>query len=361
MSSRWLGAVLLLALVSLILGWIFGMSKIGSMENDIRAALDSNGYNNIQVDMSGNVATLSGEAASEAAKAGAISVAENTECSACKNKRRWHEVRDDITSKTMPVQSPYTFNAVKNLDGTVTVNGFVPSETAKADILLAANRIFNTKVIDRKIRVASGAPDEKFLDVTEGYMTELAALDKGTFSQEGYNGLLKGTASDVNVRNRINEAGKNFPGKYAAGFRANINVPEVVVPAAGEIKSVSVCQKLFEEVKSDKRIQFETGAANIKGASSFDLLNTIASAANRCPSFRIEIGGHTDSVGDEGYNQRLSEARAATVKNYLSDQQVEADRLTAVGFGETRPRATNDTREGRAENRRITFTVSQAQ
>jgi len=69
MTSKWLGAGLILAIASLILGWVFGMPKISSMENDIRSALDSKGYQNIQVDMSGNVATLSGEAASKAAKA----------------------------------------------------------------------------------------------------------------------------------------------------------------------------------------------------------------------------------------------------------------------------------------------------
>ena len=96
MTSKWLGAGLILALVALILGWIFGMPKIGSMENDIRKALDNKGYQNIQVDMSGNVATLTGDAANEAAKRDAVSVAENTECTACKNKRRWHAVKDKI-------------------------------------------------------------------------------------------------------------------------------------------------------------------------------------------------------------------------------------------------------------------------
>lgn len=357
MASKWLGAWLLLAIASLVLGLIFGLPKIESMQNDIRKALDNKGYQNIQVDMSGNVATLSGEAATEAARADALSVAKNTECSACKNKRRWHEVRDGMSLQSLPVQTPYTFNAVKDQNGSVTVSGYVPSVTAKADILLAANRIFNTKVIDRKIVVAAGAPDENFLNVTESYMEELALLDKGGFSQEGFNGLLKGSATDVGVRNSINAAGQDLPSKYAAGFRADVAVPEVVK----EIKSVSVCQTLFEEVKGDKRILFETNAANIKGAESFELLNKIAAAANRCSSFAISIGGHTDSVGDEAYNQRLSEARAATVKNYLSEQQVEADRLTARGFGETSPRATNATAAGRAQNRRITFTVTQAQ
>ncbi len=358
MASKWIGAGLILALASLILGWFFGMPKIESMENDIRNALDSKGYQNIQVDMSGNVATLSGNAASEAAKSDALAIAENTECSACKKKKRWHEVEDEMTFQSLPVQSPYTFNAVKRADGTVTVSGYVPSESAKADVLLKANRIFNTKVIDRKIVVASGAPDEKFLGVTESYMKDLAKLDKGSFSQENYNGLLKGSASDASVRDAINNAGQRLPGKYGSGFRANISVPK---PAAPAIDSASECQTLFEEVKGDKRILFETNAANIQGAESFDLLNEIAAAANRCSSFNITIGGHTDSIGNEAYNQSLSEARAATVKNYLAEQQVEADRMTAKGFGENSPRATNATAAGRAQNRRITFTVTQAQ
>ena len=105
MTSKWFGAIVILAIASLILGWIFGMPKIDSMQNDIRSALDSKGYQNIQVDMSGNVATLSGEAASETAKSEALAIAKNTECSACKNKRRWHNVRDDMSFQTIPVLS----------------------------------------------------------------------------------------------------------------------------------------------------------------------------------------------------------------------------------------------------------------
>ena len=362
MASKWLGAGLLLALVALILGWIFGMPKIASMENDIRQALDNKGYQNIQVDMSGNVATLTGEAVSEAAKLDAVKVAETTECSACENKRRWnngrwHSVKDKMSAQSLAVQSPYTFKATKAANGNVTVSGYVPSETVKADILLSANRIFNTKPIDRKIVVAAGAPDAEFTNVTESYMKQLALLDKGEFTQEDYNGLLRGTASDAAVRDSINAAGQGLAGKYGSGFRANISVPEAVAV----VDTVTDCQALFEEAKGSNRILFESSAANIKGAESFDLLNKIAAVANRCSSYNITIGGHTDAQGEESYNQGLSEARAATVKNYLAEQQVEADRMTAIGYGETSHVTTNATAAGRAENRRITFTVTQGQ
>jgi OOP family OmpA-OmpF porin len=71
------------------------------------------------------------------------------------------------------------------------------------------------------------------------------------------------------------------------------------------------------------------------------------------PAVRIEVAGHTDSVGNDAYNQRLSERRANTVRDFLISRGVPADRLTAVGYGETEPKADNSTAEGRAQNRRV--------
>lgn len=364
MGSKWFGAALLLAIAALILGWLFGMPKIQSMEDDIRASLNTAGYENINVDMSGNVATLTGEALSDKARADALGIAENTECSECNSKRRWHEVRDEMTARKAPViptQTPYTFNGVKDANGSVVLSGYVPSKVAKADILLAANRIFNTKPIDRTIKIATGAPDEKFMTVSEAYMKELALLDKGRFSQEGYDGLISGTASDSDVRTKINQIGSSLPGKYADGFAANITVPEMAAENVGEVRSETICQTLFNDLKGNNRILFETDKANIKGAESFDLLNSLASAANQCGSFRIKVDGYTDNVGDAAYNQRLSEARANTVMSYLSKNEVELARMTAEGHGENDPRSDNSTEEGRALNRRINFTVTRAQ
>jgi OOP family OmpA-OmpF porin len=73
------------------------------------------------------------------------------------------------------------------------------------------------------------------------------------------------------------------------------------------------------------------------------------------PDARVAIEGHTDAQGDEASNLALSESRAEAVRDYLVSQGIAADRLETAGFGESRPIASNDTAEGRAENRRIEF------
>ena len=79
--------------------------------------------------------------------------------------------------------------------------------------------------------------------------------------------------------------------------------------------------------------------------------------ARNCPTVAIEIGGHTDSEGTPERNQRLSDRRAQSVYDYLTRKGVEAKKLVAVGYGETRPLVPNDSAENRAKNRRIEFTV----
>jgi OOP family OmpA-OmpF porin len=71
----------------------------------------------------------------------------------------------------------------------------------------------------------------------------------------------------------------------------------------------------------------------------------------------VEVAGHTDSVGTEQYNQKLSERRANAVQDYLVSKGIKASRLSARGYGEVQPVATNDTDEGRQANRRVELIV----
>jgi len=76
------------------------------------------------------------------------------------------------------------------------------------------------------------------------------------------------------------------------------------------------------------------------------------------PGLQLEVEGHTDSVGSEEYNQQLSENRAASVRDYLVQQGVSRNNVTARGFGETTPVASNDTAADRQQNRRVELVVS---
>ncbi len=103
-------------------------------------------------------------------------------------------------------------------------------------------------------------------------------------------------------------------------------------------------------------IFFETGIYALKETSKNELIRIIE-LMKYYPSLRVEIQGNTDNVGGESFNLDLSQKRASVVKNYLVERGVEATRLEANGYGYSKPRATNDTPEGKALNRRIEMVV----
>ena len=112
--------------------------------------------------------------------------------------------------------------------------------------------------------------------------------------------------------------------------------------------------KVAEFTGTIEGIVFELNSARIDPASSEVLLRAVAVLAEY-PSLRIEISGHTDDQGSAQVNTDLSRERAVRVKWFLVDRGIEAARIVTVGYGPARPRASNDTAEGRAQNRRIEF------
>ncbi|MDX1824589.1 MAG: OmpA family protein [Thiohalomonadales bacterium] len=115
---------------------------------------------------------------------------------------------------------------------------------------------------------------------------------------------------------------------------------------------------LKNQTISFNNIGFELNSSKIT-ASSRPALDKLATSLKAQTDFNVEIAGHTDSTGSAEYNQKLSEARAKSVRQYLIDQGVDANRLTSKGYGELEPVASNDTASGRAMNRRVEFRVSE--
>jgi outer membrane protein OmpA-like peptidoglycan-associated protein len=103
-------------------------------------------------------------------------------------------------------------------------------------------------------------------------------------------------------------------------------------------------------------ITFASNSSNING-DFYEVLNSVTLVLKEYEKTSVDVIGHTDSVGSETYNQRLSEQRARSVAEYLSGQGVMPARLLVAGRGEGQPIASNSTPEGRSENRRVNLQI----
>ena len=121
-------------------------------------------------------------------------------------------------------------------------------------------------------------------------------------------------------------------------------------PAGDKVDSVGCSLTIRLEV------YFDTNSDKIKSESYPDLDRVVEFMTNTVPSASGVVEGHTDSVGNDDYNLKLSQRRADSVRKYLVDKGVPAARLKATGFGEAQPVADNQTADGRAQNRRVVLT-----
>jgi outer membrane protein OmpA-like peptidoglycan-associated protein len=133
-------------------------------------------------------------------------------------------------------------------------------------------------------------------------------------------------------------------------------------PQLAGVASNGGCPEIKKEVrvvfqKAIQGIQFETAKYIIKPLS-FVILDHVAKVLAENPNYRVEVQGHTDTEGKPETNLTLSNNRANAVRDYLITKGIDANRLTANGYGQNRPVAPNTTIEGKAKNRRVEFVVS---
>jgi len=245
---------------------------------------------------------------------------------------------------------PYVFQAYKDpVALTLTLTGYVPDNNAHTALAAAAARkFFSEKVVDN-LKSSVGAP-AGFASAVVPALGALSRLSTGTLVVSDREVKLSGDALyDAAVAQIRAGLAKDFP----VGWQVNADIS--VKPAAAPVDS-TVCQQLFSDLLAKGKIRFESARATIDPDSA-GLLDRLIETALRCPTANIEIAGHTDSDGEDSSNQALSEKRAQAVLDYLVKAGLPADRFTATGYGSAQPIASNDTDEGKAQNRRIDFLV----
>ena len=130
--------------------------------------------------------------------------------------------------------------------------------------------------------------------------------------------------------------------------------PEVATPAPA-VEPAPAPQITEVTLTADTYFDFDKYNLKPEGRAALDEL--VAQMGDLNAVANVNVVGHTDSIGAPEYNQGLSERRAATVESYLIEKGVPADRINAIGKGESDPIASNSTREGRAQNRRVEVTT----
>ena len=203
----------------------------------------------------------------------------------------------------------------------------------KAESALAAAK---TKVRENANALAKTAYDEK-----------LAALEKARKEEE------KAKQAEIDkLKADLAEKERLLKEKEAEQERMQKEL-EDAVRGMGEVKKeerglvVYFSDILFDFNKADLR------PASVEG------LGKLSATLEKNMKYKIKIEGHTDSIGTDDYNMKLSVARALAVKSFLLAHNIAADRLTTEGFGETKPMATNKTAEGRQKIRRVEMVIEE--
>ena len=254
-----------------------------------------------------------------------------------------------FTVGVVEIISPYIFKIVKD-GGRVVLTGFAPSDAARNDLAAAAKAAFFGESIASELAMRGSAP-ASFAEAVKALFPSLARLASGSLSAED-------TVFNVDGLAIYDKAAEQIKLELGSALVRGFKLGSVTIGVRPPPPALAVneCQPEFTGLLGKGRILFETGSAELS-KQSLALLDHLIEVVQRCREASIEVAGHTDSQGSPESNLDLSRRRAEAVTAYIGEAGVGTSRITSAGYGETNPVASNDTPEGRAQNRRIEFVV----
>ncbi len=238
-----------------------------------------------------------------------------------------------------PLPARFLFEAVKDKGQPIALSGIVPRDEVSEYL----GRIAGDVATDRLV-VRTDLP----LDFAGNAITGIRALNdinEGRLGFDGERWWFRGMTENTAQRDAI-----------AAAIAAQQGGKDWSV-FIGILSPLEICKDRVAALERLNAITFQSGSATLT-ESSLPILDELAVDLNICPDASVHVEGHTDSDGAEDLNLALSVSRAEAVVDALIARNIGVERLYAEGYGESQPIADNETREGKARNRRIVFSIS---
>jgi OmpA-OmpF porin, OOP family len=240
--------------------------------------------------------------------------------------------------------------------GKVNYSGTVNSDATKTQVVDALKSALGAGNISGDLTVDANTADAGWLAGMAAFLPTLKA-EGANIEFDGNNINLSGGIADKDKAGLSDSLRSAFSGFNFSGLSEAMPDPNAALSALTN-KSGFTAQELMDALNI-MGIQFDTGKSTIKKDSQA-ILEKAAEAIKKAPEgTKLEVGGHTDNVGNAASNMKLSEARANAVRARLIELGVSGDILIAKGYGDTKPKADNATDAGRSKNRRMEFSAAQ--
>ncbi len=251
-------------------------------------------------------------------------------------------------------EGPPTFTATRSPEGYVQLRGRLPDDRITEAVQAYATALFGRENTYLATRTDEDLPGGWSLRVLAG-LEGLSHLHNGAVVVEPDTVRITGNSGSEDTTSDLSQLMGDLLGE-SEGFEINVTYQPSLDPQTG-LPTPEQCLDRINQVLSREKITFDPGSVEINEETG-RILDDLAEILPDCSHVQMEIGGHTDSQGREEMNLRLSQGRADAVLNGLLARRVLTSNLTAHGYGETRPIASNETEEGRETNRRIEFLLA---
>ncbi|MCK5830447.1 MAG: OmpA family protein [Methylococcales bacterium] len=253
------------------------------------------------------------------------------------------DIQADIQTRTSNVLSkntPTNWTKVNAYGRDVVLTGVAPSEIMREKAVEIASDIRGVADVENQMTVAGLGLEHQSASTSQDKKDHESEVAKST---------------PESVKSEVIPA-KQEQNDIAPAPAPSVDSKEEVIekpaPTDDHVLQTASCEDQFNQLVTDKTITFSENSANIEAQAKV-IIYSLSQFADKCPNSIVEVSGHTDSRGDDAYNYILSKQRAQSVVTLLIKNGLRADRLHMEGYGETRPIANNNTKQGQANNRRI--------